>query len=409
MARQTINIGAAPNDGTGDSIRDGGDKINDNFIEVYGYSAAWPQFTTTTSTTAYVGTPNPSIAAYATGQRFQVKIHATSTGSATLNLNSVGAKKVFINPTTQAGSGNLVINQVYLMVYDEALDSASGGFLMVGGGGGAWGAITGTLSAQTDLQTALDAKVDEETFTTLSDGSTVVWDTSSKQCPMGKLTSTQSFTLDFQNLKNGATGIFKLVTDTGSAITMTFDAGYTNKSLNTTFTTYTFPALTAQEYFLSFVVDGTTIEWTIGDITPELNVIPYAFVQRVADQSLSNATDTPIAFDTEDIDNSAIFNIGSPTRLTIPGTGDKIAHVSGVIRYASNATGLRRAVIFLNGVWYSEMLIAQNNANTATFTFLNFDFQVPCTAGDYIEVAGYQNSTGSLNARASVQVSFQNR
>lgn len=29
------------------------------------------------------------------------------------------------------------------------------------GGGGAWGSITGTLSAQTDLQTALDGKVDE--------------------------------------------------------------------------------------------------------------------------------------------------------------------------------------------------------------------------------------------------------
>ena len=28
-----------------------------------------------------------------------------------------------------------------------------------GGGGGTWGSITGTLSAQTDLQSALDAKV----------------------------------------------------------------------------------------------------------------------------------------------------------------------------------------------------------------------------------------------------------
>ena len=36
MAQQTINIGAAANDNTGDSIRDGGDKINDNFTELYG-------------------------------------------------------------------------------------------------------------------------------------------------------------------------------------------------------------------------------------------------------------------------------------------------------------------------------------------------------------------------------------
>jgi hypothetical protein len=35
MARQNIGIGAAPNDGTGDTLRVGGDKINDNFIELY--------------------------------------------------------------------------------------------------------------------------------------------------------------------------------------------------------------------------------------------------------------------------------------------------------------------------------------------------------------------------------------
>jgi hypothetical protein len=137
MAQQTIGIGTVANDGTGDTLRVAGDKINDNFLEVYGYSAAWPQFDTSSSTTAYVGTPSPAIAAYATGQRFQVKIHATSTGAATLNLNAIGAKKVYTDPTTQADSGDLLINQVYILVYDAALDTAAGGFLIVGGGGGA--------------------------------------------------------------------------------------------------------------------------------------------------------------------------------------------------------------------------------------------------------------------------------
>lgn len=35
MAQQTINLGAAPDDGTGDTLRAGGDKINDNFTELY--------------------------------------------------------------------------------------------------------------------------------------------------------------------------------------------------------------------------------------------------------------------------------------------------------------------------------------------------------------------------------------
>lgn len=36
MAQQTINLGSAPDDGTGDNLRTGGDKINDNFTELYG-------------------------------------------------------------------------------------------------------------------------------------------------------------------------------------------------------------------------------------------------------------------------------------------------------------------------------------------------------------------------------------
>jgi hypothetical protein len=36
MAKQTLGLGAAANDNTGDTLRTGGDKINDNFNEVYG-------------------------------------------------------------------------------------------------------------------------------------------------------------------------------------------------------------------------------------------------------------------------------------------------------------------------------------------------------------------------------------
>jgi len=35
MAQQIINIGTSPNDGTGDTVRDAFDKVNDNFTEVY--------------------------------------------------------------------------------------------------------------------------------------------------------------------------------------------------------------------------------------------------------------------------------------------------------------------------------------------------------------------------------------
>lgn len=38
MAKQTVNIGTIPNDGTGDVLRTAFDKLNDNFDEVYAFT-----------------------------------------------------------------------------------------------------------------------------------------------------------------------------------------------------------------------------------------------------------------------------------------------------------------------------------------------------------------------------------
>ena len=35
MSKQSLNLGSAANDNTGDTLRAGGDKINDNFNEIY--------------------------------------------------------------------------------------------------------------------------------------------------------------------------------------------------------------------------------------------------------------------------------------------------------------------------------------------------------------------------------------
>ena len=35
MAKQTIGLGSTANDNTGDTLRAGGDKVNDNFSEIY--------------------------------------------------------------------------------------------------------------------------------------------------------------------------------------------------------------------------------------------------------------------------------------------------------------------------------------------------------------------------------------
>lgn len=50
MAKQTINVGTSPNDGTGDPLRDSFIKVNDNFNEVYNYTNGFIDYNDTTGT-----------------------------------------------------------------------------------------------------------------------------------------------------------------------------------------------------------------------------------------------------------------------------------------------------------------------------------------------------------------------
>lgn len=68
MAQQTIGIGSSANDGTGDDLRTAGDKINDNFTELYsaaglGTDSAVVSTAQTTTTTSYtdLSTSGPAV------------------------------------------------------------------------------------------------------------------------------------------------------------------------------------------------------------------------------------------------------------------------------------------------------------------------------------------------------------
>jgi hypothetical protein len=55
MAKQTINIGSAANDGTGDTLRDSFDKVNDNFTEVYNDIASLSNTVNNTANSVFSG------------------------------------------------------------------------------------------------------------------------------------------------------------------------------------------------------------------------------------------------------------------------------------------------------------------------------------------------------------------
>lgn len=126
------------------------------------YTWAFPK-ADTSGTDTYTATLVPHINAYANGMKVHVKVKTASTGASTINFNSVGTRKIYINPTTQAGNGDLVDEQEYIMSYDSALDGGNGGFLIIsaGGGGGASAAEDVTFTpagsiAATDVQAAIE-------------------------------------------------------------------------------------------------------------------------------------------------------------------------------------------------------------------------------------------------------------
>ena len=109
MAYQALGLGTTIGDGTGDTIRDGGDKINDNFVEIYTLLGTGTALTSGISATATVVTlAGPSIsgvASFADGSVSAPSI--TNTGDAntgiyfgaadTVNVTTGGTKRIEID------------------------------------------------------------------------------------------------------------------------------------------------------------------------------------------------------------------------------------------------------------------------------------------------------------------------
>ena len=69
--------------------------------------------------TAYTITLSPAITAYVAGQRFLFIAGLTNTGAATLNVNGIGAKNIFLQSTNAAApTGYIRANQICEVVYD---------------------------------------------------------------------------------------------------------------------------------------------------------------------------------------------------------------------------------------------------------------------------------------------------
>ncbi len=81
---------------------------------------------------AYTYTTGETLTAYSDGIRLLWQPNADPTGAVTLNVDTIGAKKVYMPDGTQAGNGELDADSLYDIVYDSSLDSSNGAFKIVG-------------------------------------------------------------------------------------------------------------------------------------------------------------------------------------------------------------------------------------------------------------------------------------
>lgn len=84
------------------------------------------------SSNAYTVTSGEGLTAYSNGLRLAWKPNASATGAVTLNVDSIGAKKVYRPNGAQATTGDVISGALLDVVYISTLDSGAGGFQIIG-------------------------------------------------------------------------------------------------------------------------------------------------------------------------------------------------------------------------------------------------------------------------------------
>ena len=129
MAYQALGLGSVANDGTGDSLRTGGDKVNDNFVEIYtkfgdGSTLASNVNITGNAATATTLASSRNIAGVAFNGSAAIAIASTNLSDTasiclaanTLTLTNKTLTSPIVGGDVTTASGNLLINSATQIV-----------------------------------------------------------------------------------------------------------------------------------------------------------------------------------------------------------------------------------------------------------------------------------------------------
>jgi len=124
---------------------------------------------------------------------------------------------------------------------------------------------------------------------------------------------------------------------------------------------------------------------------------------KSAAQTISNATDTAITWNSEQFDTDAFHSTSTNTsRITIPaGKAGKYLFTARIL-WATNASGSRELKFFKNGSeqFWSPSALAATQTGTQYSTIWN------AAVADYYEVYFWQNSGGNLDSIGGLSAEF---
>ena len=256
MARQNINIGSTANDGTGDPLRTAFDKINDNFVELYGTD------NDITTLDANLDVNNFSITTGVTNGNITVTPNGTGNinlGALKFNGTSISSDDSTIVNINEALRVEGVLTSTGALTSNTSLTLATGA-TVTGIDNGALGSSATLLATQGAIKTYVDAQVTAQDLDFATDDSTLL-----------------SIDLDSESLQfSGGTGI--TTAGSGNTITTAVDSTVTTLTGSQTLTNKTLTAPTINSAAISSTPSMT-----------QLNTETMAITDNTIQTTASNA------------------------------------------------------------------------------------------------------------------------
>jgi hypothetical protein len=122
---------------------------------------------------------------------------------------------------------------------------------------------------------------------------------------------------------------------------------------------------------------------------------PRAEVTRTTAQNITDSTQTTVTWQASNYNYRTMWSSGvNPSRLTVPSGMGGLYRVSSTVEYAMNGNGTRQVALMKNGGIVGRSITT--NAGSGQDSRVFYSREIVAAAGDYFEVALYQNSGSTL-------------